>query len=68
MQVKVHWIIDGIAELDVESPEAAEKEVEVLLQKLIADNPHLVDTLGASAIQGKAFLPGSEEDLDAQKS
>ncbi|MEK9621595.1 MAG: translation initiation factor IF-2 [Alphaproteobacteria bacterium] len=65
MQVKVHWIIDGMANLEAESPEAAEKQVEALLQKLIADNPMLVDELGATAIQGKAYLPGSEEDGDA---
>jgi hypothetical protein len=65
MQVKVHWIIDGMANLEAESPEAAEKQVEALLQKLIADNPMLVDELGATAIQGKAYLPGSKEDGDA---
>jgi len=57
MQVKVHWIIDGMANLEAESPEAAEKQVEALLQKLIADNPMLVDELGATAMQGKAYLP-----------
>jgi len=68
MQVKVHWIIDGVAEMDVESPEAAEKQVDALLQKLIADNAVLVETLGARAIQGKAYLPGSEEDKDVENS
>jgi len=68
MQVKVHWIIDGVAEMDVENPEAAEKQVDALLQKLIADNPVLVETLGARAIQGKAYLPGSEEDKDVENS
>ena len=62
MQVKVHWIIDGVAEMDAETIEDAEKNVETILGKLISDNPHLVETLGARAIQGKAYLPGSEED------
>jgi hypothetical protein len=38
------------------------------LGKLIEDNPQLVDTLGARAIQGKAYLPGSEEDKDVESS
>ena len=68
MQVKVHWIIDGVAEMDVETIEEAEKDVEKILEKLIADNPQLVESLGARAIQGKAYLPGSEEDDDVEKS
>ena len=68
MQVKVHWIIDGVAEMDVETIEEAEKDVEKILEKLIADNPQLVKSLGARAIQGKAYLPGSEEDKNVEKS
>ena len=68
MQVKVHWIIDGVAEMDVETIEDAEKNVETILGKLISDNPQLVETLGANAIQGKAYLPGSEEDEDIKTS
>ena len=68
MQVKVHWIIDGVAEMDVEAIEDAEKNVETILGKLIEDNPKLVDALGARAIQGKAYLPGSEEDKDVENS
>ena len=63
MDVKVHWIIDGVAELDVETMEEAEQKVDSLLREVIADNSKLVELLGARAIQGKAYLPGSEEDL-----
>ena len=63
MDVKVHWIIDGVAELDVETMEEAEQKVDSLLREVIANNPTLVELLGARAIQGKAYLPGSEEDL-----
>ena len=66
MQVKVHWIIDGVAELEAESLEAAEAQVDELLRQVAASNPILVETLGARAIQGKAYLPGSEDDIDAQ--
>ena len=68
MQVKVHWIIDGVAEMDVETIEDAEKNVETILGKLVSDNPQLTETLGARAIQGKAYLPGSEEDEDVENS
>ena len=67
MQVKVHWIVDGVAEMDAEPLDEAEKNVEKILGKLISDNPQLVETLGARAIQGKAYLPGSEEDKDVEK-
>ena len=66
MQVKVHWIVDGVAEMDAETLDEAEKNVEQILGKLISDNPQLVETLGARAIQGKAYLPGSEEDKEVE--
>jgi hypothetical protein len=65
MKVKVHWIIDGVAELEVETPEDAEANVEEHLKEVMASSPVLIETLGARAIQGKAFLPGSEDDPDA---
>jgi len=64
MQVKVHWIIDGVAEIEAESFEAAEKHIEETIRGLISDKPELLDKLGARAIQGKAYLPGSEDDVD----
>ena len=67
MDVKVHWIIDGVAELDVETMEKAEKKVDDVLRDIIARNPDIVEILGARAIQGKAYLPGSEDDIDTQQ-
>ena len=64
MEYKVHWIIDGVANLDADSPEAAEQAIEETLKELISTQPELVEKLGARAIQGKAYLPGSEEDSD----
>ncbi len=61
MRVKVHWIIDGIADLEAETPEAAEALVNERLTQLMSENPELVEGLGARAIQGKAYLPGAEE-------
>ena len=67
MKVKVHWIIDGVAELEMDSLEAAEAHVDEVLRKVIGENPVLVEEIGARAIQGKAYLPGSEDDIDAQE-
>lgn len=67
MKVKVHWIIDGVAELEMDSLEAAEAHVDEVLRKVIGENPVLVEKIGARAIQGKAYLPGSEDDIDAQE-
>ena len=67
MEVKVHWIIDGIAEMDVETLEEAEQKVDEVLRAVISENKELVELLGARAIQGKAYLPGSEDDIEAQE-
>ncbi len=66
MKVKVHWIIDGVAELDVASTEEAEAIVEEHLKQVIAGAPVLNETLGVQAILGNSYLPGSQEDIDAQ--
>ena len=61
MKVKVHWILDGIAEVDAENIETAEKSIHLDLEKLIQENKVLTEKLGAKAIQGKGYLPGSDE-------
>ena len=37
MQVKVHWIIDGVADIEAETPEEAENKVENELSDLITN-------------------------------
>ena len=61
MKVKVHWILDGIAEIDADDVDTAENSVNNILEKIIEENKVLTEQLGAKAIQGKCFLPGSEE-------
>ena len=61
MLVKVQWIIDGVAEMEVESLEEAELIVNETLNKVVAENPVIFDKLGARAIQGKGYLAGSDE-------
>jgi hypothetical protein len=67
MDVKVHWIIDGVAELDVETMEEAEKKVDDVLRDIVGKNSEFVEILGARAVQGQAYLPGSEDDIDTQQ-
>ena len=62
MKVKVHWVIDGIAEIEAASVEDAEKLVNKKLADFVSSNPELEDKMGAKAIQGKGYLPGSGED------
>ena len=44
----------------------AEQKVDAVLRDVISKNPELVEMLGARALQGKAYLPGSEEDIDVE--
>ena len=62
MKVRVHWVIDGIAEVEAKNLEEAEVEINKKLEKIVSDNPALEEDLGAKAIQGKGYLPGSGEE------
>jgi ribonucleotide monophosphatase NagD (HAD superfamily) len=55
-------VIDGIAEVEAESLEEAEKIVNERLSDFVGSNPDLEKNMGAKAIQGKGYLPGSEEE------
>ena len=57
MKVKVHWVIDGIAEIEANDLEQAEKKINKKLEKIVSDNPVLEDELGAKAIQGRVISP-----------
>ena len=61
MKIKVHWIVDGIAELDADSQEEAETWVNEALTNILNDNPIFKEKLGAKAIQGIAYFPGNSE-------
>ena len=61
MKVKVHWVIDGIAEVEAESLEDAENKVNEKLSQFVTNNPEIENKMGAKAIQGKGYLPGSGE-------
>ena len=61
MKVKVHWIIDGIAEIEANTLEEAEQIVDQHLNTVVVKNEELTQKLGAKSIQGKAYLPGKDE-------
>ncbi len=61
MKIKVHWIIDGIAEIEADDQESAEKYVNELLSKLVSRNSEFEEILGANALQGKAYFPGEAQ-------
>ena len=60
MKVKVHWIIDGIMEIDADTNEAAEALADEKLRSFINTHPELTESLGATAIQGHAVTDGNE--------
>ena len=59
MKVRVHWIIDGVMEIDADTNEAAEALADEKLRDFINRHPELTESLGATAIQGHA---GTDED------
>ena len=61
MKIKVHWIIDGVSEIEAENVENAENKINEKLSKIIKNNKIFVEELGAKSIQGKGYLPGKEE-------
>ena len=61
MKVQVHWVIDGIAEVEADGLEDAEKIVNEKLSDFVKNNPDIEQKMGAKPIQGKGYLPGSEE-------
>ena len=58
MKVKVHWIIDGVMEIDADTNEAAEALADEKLRSFINAHPELTENFGATAIQGHAVTDG----------
>ena len=65
MDYKVHWIIDGIMNVDANSKEDAEKIVQ--LQNFVKNSDDLMNFFIAKSIQGQAYLPPNEENDIIQK-
>ncbi len=60
MKVRVHWIIDGVMEIDADTNEAAEAIADEKLHSFINAHPELTKNLGATAIQGHAVTDGDD--------
>ena len=61
MIFKVHWIIDGIAEIDAKTKTDAEQIVQEGLESYVKDSDVLMNKYVAKSIQGTAFEPGTDE-------
>ena len=61
MKFKVHWIIDGIAEIEGESKEDAEKKLQESLEEYVKNSEDLMNKFIAKSIQGTAYLEGEGE-------
>ena len=60
MKVRVHWIIDGVMEIDADTNEAAEAIADEKLHSFINAHPEWTKNLGATAIQGHAVTDGDD--------
>ena len=61
MKHKVHWLIDGLIEVDANNPENAEKLIKDKIEAFVKDNSIFFQEVGAKAVQGQAYLPGKDE-------
>ena len=61
MKFKVHWLIDGLVEIDANDVDTAENIIKNKIENFIKDNTMFFEDVGAKAVQGQAYLPGSDE-------
>ena len=62
MKYKVHWLIDGLIEIDANDVDTAENLIKNKIESFIKDNAQFFEDVGAKAVQGQAYLPGSDEE------
>ena len=61
MKYKVHWLIDGLIEIDANDVDTAENIIKNKIENFIKANTNFFEDVGAKAVQGQAYLPGSDE-------
>ncbi len=61
MKYKVHWIIDGILDIEANSKEDAEKKIQQNLEEYVKNSDDLMNKFIAKSIQGTAYLEGKDE-------
>ena len=61
MKYRVHWLIDGLVEVNTTDLETAENLIKNKIESFIKENAKFFEDIGAKAVQGQAYLPGSDE-------
>ncbi len=61
MIFKVHWIIDGVAEIEAKTKEDAEKILQEGLEDYVKKSDTLMNKFVAKSIQGTAYKPGTDD-------
>ena len=61
MKYKVHWLIDGLIEIEAKNAENAEKIIKDTMELFVKNNTIFFEEVGAKAVQGQAYLPGKDE-------
>ena len=61
MIFKVHWIIDGLAQIEAESKQEAEKIIQESLEEYVKKSDKLMNYFIAQSIQGTAYQPGTDD-------
>ena len=61
MKYKVHWLIDGVIDIESDKIEIAEQIIKDKIEIFIEENKPFFDEMGAKAVQGQAYLPGKDE-------
>ena len=57
MIFKVHWIVDGLAEIEAKNKEEAEKILQEDLEDYVKNSDPLMNKFVAKSIQGSAYMP-----------
>ena len=61
MKYKIHWLIDGLIEIDANDQDTAENVIKNKIETFIKGNAKFFEDVGAKAVQGQAYLPGLDE-------
>ena len=61
MKYKVHWLIDGLIEVEAADTETAEKLIKDKIETFVNENSAFFKDVGAKAVQGQAYLPGKDD-------
>ena len=64
MKYKVHWLIDGLVEIDANDADTAENLIKNKIENFIKENTNFFEDVGAKAVQGQAYLPGLDEEKE----